>query len=159
MGPECDRARARVSLRLDDELSAHEAVLLERHLSRCLPCAAFAREAGEYTELLRAAPLEPAPPFVLPRRSAAMRLSVRVGAAVGSTAAAALVAVSVMSFDKPSGNHAQVAALDFVPSGIVVERVKKDVPLGLRQASDLSPPAGRTQQGRLGSTRRGLVGS
>ena len=45
----------------------------------------------------------------------------RVGAAVASTAAAALVAVSVMSYGKPTASH-RVAATDFVPSGVVVAR-------------------------------------
>ncbi len=159
MGPtDCDRARERLSLELDGELSQHAEALLERHLSRCAACSLFADDLRRYTELLRTAPLEQPPPFALPRLTAASRFSARVGAAVGSTAAAALVAVSVLSFGKPAADHSRVGALDFAPSGVVIQRVK-DVPLGLRQASDLSPVPGREQQGRIGSSRRGLVGS
>jgi predicted anti-sigma-YlaC factor YlaD len=154
---DCDRARERISLELDDELSGHEAVLLERHLSHCSACAAFARDVRDYTDLMRAAPLEPAPRVAIPRRRAAMRLSVRVGATAGSVAAAALVAVSVMSFDKPGGDHARVAAFEFVRSSLA--NPPGDVPLGLRQAPALVPVATRSEQGLLGSTRRGLVGS
>jgi Putative zinc-finger len=155
---ECEQARRRVSLQLDDELSAHEAVLLERHLSLCSSCARFAREAGSYTNLLRATPLEEAPATMLPRRAAPTRLSVRLGAAVGSTAAAALIAVSVVSSGKPSDSHSRVAALEFVRSGAAVNP-PEDVPLGLRPPPALSSPMGRSEQGRLGSSRRGLVGN
>jgi anti-sigma factor RsiW len=134
--------RERVSLELDDELSPHEASLLERHLSRCPACAGFASDARRYTELLRSAPLERAPVFALRRRSAAsMRLSVGVGAAVASTAAAALVAVSTLSLAKPSGDHPRAVALDFAPPAAVVERAQGGI-VGLRHPSAVraTPP-------------------
>jgi predicted anti-sigma-YlaC factor YlaD len=152
---ECERTRERVSLEVDGELSLHEATLLERHLSHCPACALFADDVRSHTALLRAAPLEQPAPFVLPRRATARRLSVRVGAAVGSTAAAALVAVSVMTFNKPASDHPRVVAFDFVPSGVVVERATDGV-RGLRH-----PSAGHTDErpnlGLQDASQHGLV--
>jgi hypothetical protein len=127
---DCDLARERVSLQLDGELSFHELVLLERHLSGCLACAAFASDTRGYTELIRSAPLEEPPGLVLPRRTRARRLAVGVGAGVASTAAAAIVALSALSVTKPSGAHPGVA-LVFVPAASVA--VKR--PQGLRHPS------------------------
>jgi len=118
---ECHKTRERISLDLDGELSPHESVLLERHLSYCLDCSLFAGEVRHQTALLRAAPLEEAPPFALPLWAGARSFSVRVGAAVASAAAAALVAVSVVSYGKPAASH-RVEALDFIPNGVVVAR-------------------------------------
>jgi anti-sigma factor RsiW len=137
---DCNRMRERISLKLDDELSPHEASLLERHLSSCSACAGFASDARRYTELLRSEPLERSPVFALRRRSAAMRLSVGIGAAVASTAAAALVAVSTLSLAKPSGDHQRVA-LNFAPPAAVVERAHGGI-VGLRHPSAVraTPP-------------------
>jgi predicted anti-sigma-YlaC factor YlaD len=91
----CERARERLSLQLDDELSAHETLLLERHLGRCGACAAFAADVCAYTGLLRSTPLEPAPQVWLwRRRPAARRLTARAAAVAAAAAAAVLVAVS-----------------------------------------------------------------
>lgn len=124
---DCDRTRERVSLELDGELSPHELSLLEQHLADCPDCAAFSANAVRCAELLRSAPLEQPPAFLLSRRRPALRLSVGVGAAVASTAAAALVA---LSFAKPSADH-QRAALGFAPSTALVERVQGGI-VGLR---------------------------
>lgn len=154
---ECDRTRERVSLELDGELSRHEAALLERHLSRCSACALFAADVRLHTDLLRAAPLEQSPPFAFPRRAGARRLSARVGAAVGSTAAAALVAVSVLSFDKPTTNHPRAVALDFVPSGVFVARSHRPVQ-GLRHPSAVQTVE-RRDLGLQDTSRPGLYDS
>jgi predicted anti-sigma-YlaC factor YlaD len=113
--------RERISLDLDGELSPHESVLLERHLNHCADCALFADDVRRHTGLLRSAPLEQPAPFAVPHWATARRVSVRIGATVASTAAAALVAVSVLSYGKTSDGH-RAAALDFVPSGVVVQR-------------------------------------
>jgi anti-sigma factor RsiW len=151
---DCDRTRERVSLELDGDLSPHESSLLERHLIGCPACAAFASEAARYTELLRAARLEQPPAFALPRRRGALRLSVGVGAAVASTAAAALVA---LSFTKPSGEHQRAVALNFAPSAAFVERVQGGI-VGLRHPSPsavrAAPQLGLPQV----SSRRELFG-
>jgi predicted anti-sigma-YlaC factor YlaD len=158
MGPtQCDKMRERVSLELDGELSPDESLLLERHLRRCPACAVFADNARRYTELLRAAPLEEAPLLVLPRRAGAIRFSVRIGAAVASTAAAALVAVSMVSVTKSSGNQPRVVALDFVPPAAVVERAQGGI-VGLRHPS-AARSAPRPVLGLQDSSRHGLFDS
>jgi anti-sigma factor RsiW len=155
---ECDRARERVSLELDGELSVHQAALLERHLASCTPCAAFADDVRRLTELLRAEPLEEAPRFAIPQRASAFQLSARVAAAIGSTAAAAVVAASVLSFDKPSTAHTPVV-FEPVPSRMALNDPTEPATLGLRQAPSVLLARSRTEQGPLGVSRRGLVGS
>jgi len=54
----CDRSRAWISLRLDDELSRFEHVLLGAHLALCSDCRKFADDVAWQAESLRAAPLE-----------------------------------------------------------------------------------------------------
>jgi len=55
----CDRSRAWISLRLDDELSRFEHVLLGAHLALCRDCRRFAEDVSWQTHALRAAPMEP----------------------------------------------------------------------------------------------------
>jgi anti-sigma factor RsiW len=52
---QCDRGRAWASLRVDGELSEHEAALLEAHLRSCLDCRAFAAQIESLTSALRSA--------------------------------------------------------------------------------------------------------
>jgi predicted anti-sigma-YlaC factor YlaD len=151
---ECQKARERISLDLDGELSLHESGLLERHLSHCAECALFAGDVRRHTGLLRAAPLEQPPPFALPRRASTRLFSVRAGAAVASTAAAALVAVSVLSYGKPAAGH-RVAALDFVPSAVVVARATHGLN-GLRHPTAVQMPE-RPNLGLQDASQHGLV--
>jgi predicted anti-sigma-YlaC factor YlaD len=106
---DCEQARERVSLLLDDELSPHESALLDRHLATCGACTAFAADVRSYTGLLRAAPLEPAPQSWLLRRPAASRLAAQVAAVTAAAAAAVLVAVSTISL----GDHPKEAIAEF----------------------------------------------
>jgi predicted anti-sigma-YlaC factor YlaD len=133
---ECHKTRERISLELDGELSLYESVLLDRHLSDCSDCALVADDVRRHTRLLRAAPLEQPPPIALPHRASARRFSVRVGATVASTAAAALVAVSVISYGKTSGSHRDAL---FVPRGVVVERARDGLN-GLRHPTAVLQP-------------------
>ena len=55
----CDRSRAWISLRLDDELSRFEHVLLGAHLALCRDCRGFAEDVSWQTQALRSAPMEP----------------------------------------------------------------------------------------------------
>jgi hypothetical protein len=153
---ECQRTRERISLDLDGDLSLHESALLERHLSYCADCALFADDVRRHTVLLRSAPLEQPPPFVIPRWATARRFSVRVGAAVASTAAAALVAVSVLSYGKPPTSRP--IALDFVPKGVVVARATKGSNglNGLRHPTAVQPPE-RPNLGLQDTSQHGLV--
>jgi predicted anti-sigma-YlaC factor YlaD len=151
---ECQRTRERISLELDGELSPHESVLLTRHLSHCADCSLFAGDVRRHTGLLRTAPLEQPPPFAVPHWATARRFSVRVGAAVASTAAAALVAVSVMSYGKPADSHP--AAGEFVPSGVVVERATDGLN-GLRHPTAVQQPPERPNLGLQDASQHGLV--
>ncbi|HEX6951246.1 MAG TPA: zf-HC2 domain-containing protein [Gaiellaceae bacterium] len=109
MRTDCEQARERVSLLLDDELSPHETLLLDRHLGTCGACSAFAADVRSYTQLLRATPLEPAPQSWLLRRPAASRLAAQVAAVTAAAAAAVLVAVSTISLD----GHTNRATAEF----------------------------------------------
>jgi predicted anti-sigma-YlaC factor YlaD len=88
----CERARAWVSLRLDDEISELEEALLEAHLHRCAACREFEASVRGAVVALRAQPLEEIdhPVIVSGRR----RLPVRRGA-VASVAAVAAAVVGV----------------------------------------------------------------
>jgi predicted anti-sigma-YlaC factor YlaD len=154
---ECHKTRERISLDLDGELSPHESVLLERHLSHCSDCVRFADDVRHQTGLLRTAPLEQPPPFAVPQWATARRFSVVVGAAVASTAAAALVAVSVMSYGKPTASH-HVAVDLFVPRGVVVARATHgSLGLnGLRHPTAVQSPE-RPNLGLQDASQHGLV--
>jgi predicted anti-sigma-YlaC factor YlaD len=115
---DCEQARERVSLLLDDELSPHEVVLLDRHLAACGTCTAFAADVCAYTEMLRATPLEPAPQSWILRRPAASRLAARVAAGTAAAAAAVLVAVSTISLD--GGTDRATAPFGYSPQGLAV---------------------------------------
>jgi hypothetical protein len=88
----CDRARAWISLRLDDEISEFEEALLEAHLRRCASCREFEDSVRGAVVVLRAQPLEQIeyPVVVSGRR----RLNMRPGA-VASVAAAVAAVVGV----------------------------------------------------------------
>ena len=80
----------------------------------------------------------------------------RVGAAVASTAAAALVAVSVMSYGKPTASHpVPVAAIHFVPTGVVVARATDGLN-GLRHPTAVQPVE-RPNLGLQEASQHGLV--
>jgi predicted anti-sigma-YlaC factor YlaD len=115
---DCEQARERVSLLLDDELSSHEEALLDRHLATCGACTAFAADVRAYTELVRATPLEPAPQSWLLRRPGASRLAAQVAAVTAAAAAAVLVAVSTISLDGRA-NRA-TAEFGYSPSALAV---------------------------------------
>lgn len=108
MVPErCERFRESVSLGLDGMLSTFERRLLTRHLRKCASCRAFARGVTSHTELLRAAPLVPAPRFadVAPARSRLLR---RRATGLAGSIAVGLVA-ALVSFT-PAGDQRHAAA-------------------------------------------------
>lgn len=85
----CNDARLLVSISLDGGLSELEHAILHAHLTRCEPCAAYAREAAAFTATLREAPLEPLPfPIAMPRRRGGGQRVIRVGATVAAAVAA-----------------------------------------------------------------------
>src|SRR5215210_727636 len=90
----CERARHWASLRLDGELSALEAELLERHLGSCDDCGPFATRLRLTTSALRETPLElPERRIRIPARRVA-RLPLE-GRRTALVAAAALVVGAV----------------------------------------------------------------
>lgn len=142
----CEQARERLSLQLDDELSPHETLLLERHLVRCPACAAFAARTRAYTEELRSAPLEPAPQFWLPRRPAATtRFTARVAAVSAATAAAALVAVSTFSPHGGTSDQAS-AGLALWPTGLAAHPRANEY-LGVRHVAFALPASTGPRRG------------
>jgi predicted anti-sigma-YlaC factor YlaD len=145
----CEQARERLSLQLDDELSAHEATLLERHLGRCGACAAFASEVREYTQLLRTTPLEPAPPFWLQSRPAARRVAARVAAVTAAAAAAVLVAVSAVPLSSGHSAATASAGFGFWPTGLRGDRNLGVQHVALAPRTTVSP----------GGPRRGILSS
>lgn len=89
---ECARAREWASLRLDDQLSDFEEVLLEAHLALCDDCRAFAASISDLTAALRSAPLErPELAFEAPGTTRGRTFALR---AVSAAAAVAVVGVS-----------------------------------------------------------------
>jgi predicted anti-sigma-YlaC factor YlaD len=146
----CDQARERLSLQLDDELSPHETLMLERHLVRCPACADFAAGARLSTEVLRSAPLEPVPQFWLTRRPAsARRFAARVAAVTAAAAAAVLVAVSTVSLEgEVAGGNS--AASGLWPTGAAVHP-NVDQNLGVRHIAFERPTPDGPRRGLLRS--------
>ena len=86
----CQRIREQVSLRLDDELSQLEERMLASHLLRCSDCRMFEQSVREFTERLRAAPLES------PRQPILVRRARRASLSVAQISAAATLLVAVL---------------------------------------------------------------
>lgn len=91
----CERARAYVSLAVDEELSELGAARLEAHLAECADCRAYSAEVGGLTAQLRSTELEqPETPFVLPRSRTTLVRGLQVGAAAAAVLAATLGGLS-----------------------------------------------------------------
>jgi Putative zinc-finger len=86
----CQRIREQVSLRLDDEVSQLEERMLASHLLRCSDCRTFEESVREFTDQLRAAPLES------PRQPILVRRTRRVSLTAAQVTAAATLAVAVL---------------------------------------------------------------
>jgi predicted anti-sigma-YlaC factor YlaD len=54
----CDRARAQISSRIDEELAEFESARLGLHLAGCESCRAYEADVVAVTQMVRAAPLE-----------------------------------------------------------------------------------------------------
>ncbi len=98
----CDRSRAWISLRLDDELSRFEHVLLAAHMAMCRDCRRFADDVEWQTRLLRSAGMEAvARPITIPARHGWRWPALGVSTAAVAASLAAL-AIGVRG---PSGQH------------------------------------------------------
>ena len=131
----CERARSRVSLDLDDELSELEGAMLRAHTSKCGSCAAFAAETALITHRLRRAPLEPLPASVsLParRRTVGRLASVGAAAAVAVLAAGIGTLLSSTLSSSPGGGLA-LSAPPHHPTAADLAFAYLDAPRGLPQ--------------------------
>jgi predicted anti-sigma-YlaC factor YlaD len=87
----CDRARAQISSRIDEELSELEDARLEQHLAGCAGCRAYEADVVAVTRMVRTAPLEPLEFQVsLPRRRRSALTQFEFAAAVVLAAAIGL---------------------------------------------------------------------
>src|SRR5438128_8198714 len=87
----CDRSRAWISLRLDDELSKFEHLLLGAHLTVCRDCRRFAGDVEWQTQSLRAAAFQPLTrPITIPATRSWRRPALGVSTAAVAAAIAAL---------------------------------------------------------------------
>jgi predicted anti-sigma-YlaC factor YlaD len=90
----CERARSQISLLLDSEGSEFDRRLVAAHLVRCAECRAFDASLLQFTEELRAAPVEALRhPIALPRP----RRRVVLTAAQFSAAASLLIILGAAS--------------------------------------------------------------
>jgi Putative zinc-finger len=107
---QCKRAREWSSLRVDDELSELEDVLLEKHLGECADCRWFEADLHSAAHVLRASPAEaPVVAFRVPARPA-VRFPVSGRLAVAAVAVAAVLGSLVGStLDRSSTLHRQRA--------------------------------------------------
>ncbi|MSO95407.1 MAG: hypothetical protein EXQ81_06385 [Thermoleophilia bacterium] len=125
----CERARSRVSLDLDEELSELEETMLVGHLASCASCAAFASELSVITNALRLAPHEQIPaPVVLPSTRRVAGRFVQTAAA----AAVALLAVGLGTLLSPPSSTDQMrVAISQARAGVLLEGSYDDEARGL----------------------------
>jgi|SRR5690349_12521063 len=110
----CDRSRAWISLRLDDELSKFEHVLLGAHMAMCRDCRRFAEDVEWQTMVVRSAGLEPlGHPITIPARHGWRWPAVGVSTA----AVAASLAALAIGLRGPSPPQHTVPAPRVVQSG------------------------------------------
>jgi predicted anti-sigma-YlaC factor YlaD len=119
----CDRARAWVSLRLDDEISEFEEALLETHLDRCASCREFEETVRGAVVVLRAQPLEEIEHAVAV--SGRRRLGVGRGAvaSVAAVVAAVVGVTTVLSTQAWKGPSTHIPA----PRPVAVVRDDQDI--------------------------------
>jgi Putative zinc-finger len=109
----CERARQWTSLRLDGELSALEAELLDRHLDACAACRTFAARVASAAELLRSAPSElPARRFEVPA-APTRGISIERRTALVAAAALALGALAGSLLERPAPQEPVAPAPQF----------------------------------------------
>jgi hypothetical protein len=148
---ECVRACGWISLRLDEQLSDFESVLLDAHLARCSDCRAFAGGVTAMTAALREAPLEePSVGFQVPRRNAGRLLGLR---AVSAAAVAAAVGLSGLVGLELSTGRAPTTAVRFDRNVIgLKDRQLQELDMaGRRAARAVAPGLAAAEQLTVGS--------
>jgi predicted anti-sigma-YlaC factor YlaD len=87
----CDRARAEISSKIDEELSELEDARLSLHLAGCAACRAYEADVIAVTRMVRTAPLEPLEfPISIARRRRSVLRQFELAAAVTLAAAIGL---------------------------------------------------------------------
>jgi Putative zinc-finger len=118
---QCEWVNNWVSLRLDDELSEFEGVLLDAHLAECAACRTFAHDVSAFTAVLRSQPLEaPGAPVELARLP---RLPRRSRVRVTGVAVAALIIVAVGAVEVARSPGSPKAASSSGPQQIDLQAV------------------------------------
>lgn len=109
----CERACRWVSLRVDDELSELESVLLDDHLGRCRSCREFAGGVEAVAAALAAAGLERPAPLALsiPRKRRPLHVLRSAAAATLVVASAVAALVSGVAGQAQSAGAARPVAM------------------------------------------------
>jgi predicted anti-sigma-YlaC factor YlaD len=138
----CERARQWASLRLDDELSALEVVLLERHLGSCQGCREFEARIRTAAGVLRDAPVEVAgQSFQVPRRRLLRLPKQGRRTALVAAAALALGALAGSLLERPSAPVPEAPAPEFSFLSRDVGQLR-ELPRGQRQPAPAPTPSG-----------------
>jgi hypothetical protein len=135
----CDRSRAWISLRLDDELSKFEHVLLGAHMAMCRDCRQFADHVEWQTKAIRSAGLEPlTQPVTIPARRSWRWPAVGVSTA----AVAGSVAALAIGLRAPTPQEQPAAPFPRVPSNGEMLGVKNPVVKSMADQSAAQSAAG-----------------
>jgi len=94
---QCERSRELASLELDGLLSTFEAALLDRHLSRCPSCHAFATQVSAQTHLLRSTAFERLPQPILVAQATGQNIRRRATGLAVAVSVAALAALLILT--------------------------------------------------------------
>lgn len=143
-GGVCNRARAWTSLRLDGELSPLEEELLERHLTACDDCRAFANDVRRVTDVMRLTPAErPSRWVTIPARSVRGLPQRRRRTAIAAAAAIALGAVvgSIVEGPRSTEPPASPSQVSLIDPGDVRDFPRAKVPAPA-PAPPRNPPEG-----------------
>jgi predicted anti-sigma-YlaC factor YlaD len=140
----CDRIREWISLELDGELSRIERALVDRHLTLCPDCRAFAADAHAFTGALRTARLEPLErPISLPsRRRVSLRPFQVAAAAAVAVLAVGMASLSSSRLDGIFGARIAPAAGTRVDEGRDQLRTRQLEDLTERIAQTMARPVG-----------------
>jgi hypothetical protein len=149
---ECARACEWVSLRLDEQLSDFEEVLLEAHLARCAECRAFAASAAGVTQVLRSTPLEQSAfTFEAPHRTRGRTVALR---AVSAAAAVAVVGLSGLVSLQLSASRARPgAAVERKVIGLKEKQMDELAGLAQRANRQVRPSLAAAEQVTFGTSQ------
>src|SRR5436309_14325274 len=133
----CDRSRAWISLRMDDELSKFEHLLLGAHLAGCRDCRRFAADVDWQSNIIRGAELESLTwPVTIPARRSWRRPVLGVSTA----AVAASIAALAIGLRGPAARHPTPAAPSNVTPARFAPTHRYDTPGGHPTAAQAADP-------------------